>query len=150
MSPPGLRPMRSRPLGLVPWTCRHRVASKSSKEQTSAAYAALLVVTAWEMASAIRMPPASARSTINQHKKNKREGGWAKKISQNLVPFPFRRMRNEPPSRLAQPSQKTMAGHVSLVSVARGAKRITAGEAPGLYVRGTCSDSSILGTQITY
>ena len=74
-------------------------------------------------------------------------GGWAKKISQNLVPFPFRRMRNEPPSRLAQPSQKTMAGHVPLVSETRGAKRITAGEDPGLYVRGTCSDSSVLGTQ---
>ena len=53
-----------------------------------------------------------------------------KKNSQNLVPFQFRRMRNEPPSRLAQPSQKTMAGHVPLVSETRGAKRTTAGEAP--------------------
>ena len=89
MSPPGLRPMRSRPLGLVPWTCRHRVASKSSKEQPSAACAALLVVTAWEMASAIRMPPVSARSTINQHKKIKGRVGGQKKSLKISFHFHF-------------------------------------------------------------
>ena len=38
----------------------------------------------------------------------------------------------------------------SWMSVSRGAKRITAGEVPGSYIRGTCLDLSVLNTQITY
>ena len=54
---------------------------------------------------------------------------------------------DEPPSRLAQQSLKTMAGRAPLAPTTRGAKRITAGEPPGECVRKTCSESSVLGTQ---
>mmetsp|Transcript_37229 Transcript_37229/g.89819 ORF Transcript_37229/g.89819 Transcript_37229/m.89819 type:complete len:122 (-) Transcript_37229:25-390(-) len=98
----------------------------------------------------VMIPPIRTNShhpTLASAQSRGRRAFNFERLSQNLVPFPFRRMRNEPPSRLAQPSQKTMAGHVPLVSETRGAKRITAGEDPGLYVRSTCSDSSVLGTQ---
>ena len=87
-------------------------------------------------------PPHSCCSTAHGRRAFNFE-----RLSQNLVPYPFRRTWNEPPLRLAQPSQKTMAGRVSLAPAARGAKSITTGEPPGVYVRDTRSDSSVLGTQ---